>query len=147
MTLGVIFILLCLSIPDFFKQKIPLWMIGTSCVIAAGLRIVLILLGKTEISLMGFFAALLPGCVLLLLAFVTREQIGYGDGMVLMIIGILYPVWRVMAVMGISLFITSIISIFVLLLKKGNRNTRLPFIPFLFLGSLIESGLRIIENG
>ena len=94
MTIGVICILFCLSVPDFSKQKIPLWMIGTSCVIAVGLRIGFTFLGKTEISLMGFLAALLPGCVLLLLAFVTREQIGYGDGMVLMIIGILYPVGR-----------------------------------------------------
>ncbi len=147
MTIGVICILFCLSLPDYYKQKIPLWMIGISCVIAIVLRTILFFLGETDINLMGFVAALLPGCVFLLLAFVTREQIGYGDGMILTIIGILYPIWRVMVVTGIALLIISVMSIVLLVLKKGNRYTRLPFVPFLFLGSLIENGLRIMENG
>jgi len=147
MTIGVICILFCLSVPDLIKQRIPLWMIGTSCVVAVGLRTVLFFLEKTNITVAGFVAAFLPGCLLLLLAFVTREQIGYGDGMVLFIIGILYPVWRVMIVAGIALLSISIMGIFLLVIKKGNRNTRLPFVPFLFWGSLIENGLRIMENG
>lgn len=131
-------ILFSLAIPDIKKKKIPVWLLVAAGVTAVVLRIILSYLEITEASLLWSFMALIPGCFFLLLSFATKEQVGYGDGIVLFIIGILCPFWRLMMILGIALSITSFVSIFLLIVRKGNRHTRLPFVPFLWIGAIIE---------
>lgn len=68
------------------------------------------------------------------LSMVSREQIGRGDGLVIAAIGLMLGFRKCLfAVCMASIFMT-FVSVIVLLLRKGNRNTRLPFIPALFAG-------------
>lgn len=76
----------------------------------------------------------LPGALLLLLAFATRESIGTGDGMVLCILG-LFCGWRqCVAVFGMALVLSALLSMVLLLCHKAGRKTQLPFLPSLLGG-------------
>ncbi len=73
----------------------------------------------------------LIGVVLLILAKVTGEKIGYGDGWVLAVSGLYLGFRGNMYLLLLSLFGASIVSISLLLFKKATRKTELPFVSFM----------------
>lgn len=91
-------------------------------------------LSGQNISVMQSFR-LLPGALLLILSFLSREKIGYGDGICVALSGLALP--------G-NIFAQSLIYSFALILllclglifsKKATLETTLPYIPFLFAGT------------
>lgn len=82
-------------------------------------------------------AGLIPGVALLLLAYVTRESIGKGDGLVLCVVGVYCGVVRVLAVLGMALVLSSLLAMVLLVARRAGRKTELPFLPCLFAGYLL----------
>ena len=119
--------LFLLAIIDWKEKKIPVWMVVVWSVILFLIRWI------EGISLLNFIVACLPGIILFILAISSRERIGIGDALVLCILGIVYTVEKVIAILGISLFIIAVWASVLLVLKKANRNTPLPFLPCLFI--------------
>ncbi|MBD5547662.1 MAG: hypothetical protein HDQ97_09720 [Lachnospiraceae bacterium] len=72
-----------------------------------------------------------PGCVLLLLAFLTKENIGYGDGMTVLAFGLWTGGWFTLAVVCIGVMLSGIWAMVCIFRKKTEP---IPFIPFLLLG-------------
>lgn len=70
------------------------------------------------------------GILLLLFSYVTREQIGYGDGFLVLVLGM----WMDMGQLCNMLFIASIISFLTVVCLKKRE---LPFVPFLTVGYII----------
>lgn len=83
-----------------------------------------------------WWVALLPAMIWLLLCFVTKGQMGSGDGGVLLALGLLLGDKKIFYICGIALGMSFIISVFLLLTQKANGKTRLPFVPFLLGGYL-----------
>lgn len=83
--------------------------------------------------------SILPGLLLLLLGKATRESIGYGDGYLLILIGIYIGFIRTVNILIMALFLTAIISIFLLIFCKANRRMELPFIPVVLVSYLLQS--------
>lgn len=81
----------------------------------------------------------LPGIVCLFLAYVSGEQIGYGDGLVLVLTGTLLGVEIVLAIVLVALSILICFSMILLVTKKARRKTQIPFLPFLLLGEIFIS--------
>lgn len=79
---------------------------------------------------------LLPGVAALFLAFLTKEQIGYGDAVCLLILGAVMTGGVILRAALAGLFLASACSIALLIGKKANRRTTLPFLPFLTAGVL-----------
>jgi len=77
--------------------------------------------------------SLIPGGVLLLLAFAAPEGIGTGDGLVLLGIGLFLPWQQMLALLAGALALSSVWGITLMLCHRGGRKTVLPFIPFLWL--------------
>ena len=71
---------------------------------------------------------------MLLVGRVTREEVGYGDGLLLMAIGPAFGLEHIILGLFCGLFVISILSVCILVLSKGNRNTKIAFVPFLALG-------------
>lgn len=71
------------------------------------------------------------------LSVISKEQIGKGDGMVIAAVGIAFGARRCFLVLCTASFLMCIIAIGLLLLRKGARQTRLPFLPALFVGYLL----------
>ena len=78
--------------------------------------------------------SLLPGLGFFLLSFLTREKVGYGDGWVLLMIGLFLGVYRCFLILLIGLMSESVVAIVLLTLGKINRDREIPFVPFLLLG-------------
>ena len=80
--------------------------------------------------------------VLLLAAWVSREEIGYGDGAMLMASGIFLGFWR-----NVELFLTALMlivpaALFGLIVKHRRKDYRMPFLPFLFAAYVFQLGWR-----
>lgn len=76
------------------------------------------------------FKGMLPGIFLLAVAFATKKA-GYGDGIVLLLLGITPEGAGGIQLFGLSLFLISIYAAVLLALRKVHRSTRLPYLPFL----------------
>lgn len=86
------------------------------------------------------FAGILGGIVLgsLFLAFgwLTQEKIGYGDGIALIILGILGGSKTLLTVLFFAFFLSGIYGIWLLVRTKAKGTQEIPFLPFLFLGMM-----------
>ena len=124
----LIILLGIISIIDFSTKKIPV--------------VVLIVMGIVGItssiyaqqSIMSVAVALIPGIVLMAAAFLTREQIGYGDAAVVTLMGLFVTVDIVCSTMVMGLTIAGIISVILIASGRVGRKMQIAFTPFLLLG-------------
>lgn len=133
--------LIVLSIFDIRSRQIPtaLLLLGS---VPAVFHAALTLFGH-ERTPAEYAAALVPGVILLLLAFVTGK-IGYGDGWVIAIIGLLLGYRSGMTVFFISLFLSGMAGILLLLLRKVNSKSTIPYIPFVTIAVVLVWFIRNI---
>ena len=75
---------------------------------------------------------MLPGLFLLLLAYLTSEQVGYGDGLAVLILGCFLGAGKCAAVCGMAFMLSGPFTTGKICLKKEEP---VPFLPFL-LGAL-----------
>ncbi|MCR4815037.1 MAG: prepilin peptidase [Lachnospiraceae bacterium] len=87
----------------------------------------------------------MTGGVVLLIAFVTKNKIGCGDGLLLIATGALLGLKVNLFMFLFGLFLASLKGIWLLLSGKGNKNTDMPFIPFLIPGLTLT--LAVITGG
>lgn len=81
--------------------------------------------------------ALLPGVVLLLLGRITRQAVGYGDGLLLLVCG-LYLGGKEAGVLFVTgLLVLFPISLVLLISGQAKRKTQLPFAPCLLAAYLL----------
>lgn len=71
------------------------------------------------------------------LSVMSHGQIGRGDGIVIAWVGLLLGFYGCLVVVCLASFIMAFASVVVLILRRGNRYTRLAFLPALFTGYLI----------
>ena len=83
-------------------------------------------------NLISFITSFIPGIILLLLSFFTRESIGYGDSILLTLCSICVGIWNGLFIIMCSFIFSALFSLF-LLIKGKARNETIPFIPFIFL--------------
>ncbi len=119
-------------ITDIRKKKInvPLCIGG----ILAGIALS-VAFGDIRVSLTG----LIPGVCLTAIAFLSKEAIGAGDGLILMMIGSILGFWKSVAVLFTALLIAMVIALILLAVKKAGRKTSFPFVPFLLAGVTLSA--------
>lgn len=76
------------------------------------------------------------GAAALLLGFVTREKIGYGDGAMILVCGIFLGFAANLELLCIALFLVELAALFLIVVKRKGRRYQIPFIPFLLVGYL-----------
>lgn len=77
---------------------------------------------------------------ILLFARLSGQMIGYGDGAVMLNIGIAAGGRQTVLLFANALFLIAVLALFLLAFKKIRRNSSIPFIPFLaavYLGSIL----------
>ncbi len=122
--------LLTVSILDFRSRRVPFWILGAGGVMV--MPEVIRRWGDYPDILLG----MLPGFTLLAVAFATKKA-GYGDGIVLLLLGMVLGRRGGLMVFGIALFLAAVCSAFLLVIRKAGRNTKIPFLPFLAVGWVI----------
>lgn len=76
----------------------------------------------------------LPGGAMLLLAWMTKESIGYGDAWILLCMGCFMTEIQMMNLCVIALSLSGLFALFLLLVRGKSRKTQIPFVPFLLAG-------------
>lgn len=135
-TIGVFLVLTVSSVFDIRKKRIPIQVL-----IAGGIWAVICLTisavrNGAEV-LTGALPGLIPGAGLLALGFLTQQKVGYGDGILLMIMGLMEGGKMVILTFCIGLFLQSILAVLLVLVKKADKQTQIPFVPFLLTARVI----------
>lgn len=110
---------------------------------AAGVVLINILFIRS-ITIPSLLGGIAIGTLILGISYMTKGKIGKGDGILLVILGAFVGFMDMWILLLYALSISAIWSIGLLIIKKVNRNYRIPFIPFIFLGyvgSTINGGL------
>lgn len=77
---------------------------------------------------------LLPGVVLLFWGKLSEEQIGYGDGMAAVVLGLLLPGGELLLVLMMGFFLCAVSAVFLFFAGNRKKNLSVPFLPFLTAG-------------
>ena len=125
-----IFLGIC-AVCDGIQREIPLVVVWSGMIVAIALHIQG--LGGNPSWLAATFSAI-PGAMFWILSCITGEKIGYGDGWVLIMIGLFTGLWKCFLILMIGLISSSLVALILLAVRRVSRNDRLPFAPFLLLG-------------
>lgn len=85
----------------------------------------------------------LPGLICLGLGWLTGEEIGYGDGLMLLCLGCFLSLSQLLSVCLSALTLAGITAVILILVFRKGRKTEIPFVPFLLAGygiSLLGQG-------
>lgn len=125
-----------LSAIDIRFRKLPVWMLG------AGIGGAIIYqIFWSELPIVLSVAGGVTGILFLLCSKVTREAVGFGDGILILALGIYMGFWNELYLLVISFTLAAGFAMVVLVFKKFRRKTGFPFVPFLCIGYFLMIGL------
>ncbi len=131
--MGIGFMIVCIcGVSDMRKRTIPLAAVVLGGLLGLGIDVWQMSKGNISFGEVGL--AVLPGCFFLLVSFLSREKVGYGDGLLLVVVGLFTGFYRCMVMVSIGLLLLSVTALVLLVLHKVHRNSKLPFVPFLAAG-------------
>lgn len=133
---GAVGLLAAGGIFDIKSKKIPFAVLG-----AGGIWSVIGLVFKAAETgipqtLLFVLTAIVPGAILVVLSFLTEKKIGYGDGIVLMILGCMEGAETAFLVFCTGLFLQSLFAVGLLIVKKADKQSCIPFVPFLLVARI-----------
>lgn len=129
---GICTYLFCLSIYDIKFRELPDWFHLIPLLLYAYL---FARKGLPFTVMSGLLMALIVGVILLIVFLVRRDAIGLGD-IKAMTICSFYVAGMMPGIMIKGMLAAFLFSLVLLILKKVNTKSGIPFIPFLFLGAL-----------
>ncbi len=128
----ILIVLIFASVEDFFRKEISLWMPVICALISLACIVTDYLYKETDI--MNVFLSLLPGAVLVFIAFVTSQAIGYGDGLMALSFAPVLGFEMTCIVILAGMMMSMVYSIFLLIVRQSDKKTSFAFVPFLTVG-------------
>lgn len=117
------------AIEDFWRKTVSVRYLPVFALIGIVLHLYL-----KDMTVLGMIFGMLSGTAVLGLSLLTRESIGKGDGILLIVTGIFLGGVDNFELLCISLFYAALFSFIMLLTGIYKKNQEIPFVPFLFLG-------------
>ena len=118
-----------LAVEDIRRKEMSWWKLGVlACICLIGC------ICMPQKDLWSMAGGLMIGLCMVGISFLSKEQIGIGDGVVTGMLGCLLGARGCLVMLCIASCLMAVISIGILILKKGNRKTTLPFAPALLGG-------------
>ena len=127
---------------DLRKKKISnqyLWLGGI-----AGITYSLIIMITGGFVWKERFMAILPGVLILAIAKITNEKIGYGDGWVILVLGNFMKFYEICIMFQLAIILTAVVSGILLCTKKAGREHKIPFLPFLWAAYTCQWGIMYV---
>ena len=118
-----------LAIVDFKKKQVS----NVLLLIVSGIVIINYVIFK-PVTIMSLIGGILVGVILLGISYITRQKIGAGDGLLVMILGAYLGFEGIGVMLLYALTLSAIWSGLLLIIKKVNRHYTIAFIPFIFIG-------------
>lgn len=130
------------SIYDWKYRGLPKWYLLLGLAVGA-LRIgIYIYTGELYWGII--VEALFPGMAMLALSRLSKEHVGGGDGMVLLGMGGCMEYMEVMYSLWVALFMVFLTGSVLVIFKGIRYNVKIPFVPFLSIGSMVVLGGELI---
>ena len=143
--LSILLLVIC-SYTDIRERGISIRVLAVFIVSSAALMISTYMLGDRygvikrsliyEPDPINILLSLLPGIILLIISFISREAIGRGDVYVVSLLGFMTGIDRILAILLISMLSCGIFGLAYMVMKGKSRKDTLPYVPFL-LGAYI----------
>lgn len=89
---------------------------------------------RRELPLELYVLGALVGGMFLVISKVTKEGFGYGDSLLILIIGIGVGFWDLISLLVFSFAGSAVVAAVALVIGKFQRKMTLPFVPFLGMG-------------
>lgn len=113
---------------DLKYKKIPAWLLLFMAI--TGIFYVIMMGDCRNISR---YMGASTGLLFFVFSFLTHEAIGKGDALLFVILGWYLGVYQLILVLFVAFTFSSIFSVVLLFMKKGNYKTSFPFVPFLYI--------------
>ena len=136
----IVFLIPC-AITDLKSKTIPIWW---TVVFGISAMIYQIFWKKQKLEAILF--SMIIGVTLLVAAKISNQRIGYGDGIIFLILGLWIGFWDGISLLFFSLILSSIISVYLIIVRRKGRDYRIPFIPFVTAGYIILEGARFLSS-
>lgn len=124
-----------LAVMDIRTKKLHLGLLISGFLIsAAGWKY------RVDIQPVCLIAGFMAGVICMFISRITEESIGYGDSILVMVLGSFLGIWELLYVMLFASGFASVFSVVMILNKKMNRKAVIPFVPFLasgYIGGMI----------
>ena len=117
---------------DWKYKEIPLWIS-----LLGGIAGVCICVIEKRMPL-DILLACIPGTIALIISKLTKEVIGYGDGIVLTAMGVYLPLKELISIGMLAFMMAGIVALVLLVIFRKNGNYRIAFLPFLGIAYLIN---------
>lgn len=140
-TISEIFMLLFLFVAafiDYRKREIPIFLPIVGFVPA----ITISLIAKTP-TLLELALGIAVGAIALLLGKLTKQAIGYGDGLILICTGAALGFAKNLIMLAIALIIAACVCALLMFVKRKKKKDSVAFIPFLLSGYVVTMALFI----
>lgn len=128
----ILFLLILCSITDIKERKIY----AEVCIIFMLIGVILEFIIRQR-NLLDICLGILPGIFIYMVFIVTREGIGKGDAMVFITTGVFMGIINSIFLLIFSLILVGITAFIIIILKKGNKKTKIPFVPFVTISFII----------
>lgn len=73
------------------------------------------------------------GLIFLLASRVTEESFGYGDSILILIMGGFLGFWNILSLLTAAFLMAAVFSVIMLIRKRFSRKSAFPFVPFLMI--------------
>lgn len=117
---------------DLKNKEIPLWL----SLVGGGVGVIFCI--KEGRGVVEVLIACGLGIVTLLFSKITKEVIGYGDGILLIVMGIYLSFEELISVVMVAFGIAGVVALVLLVVFRKNSKYELPFVPFLSLAYALE---------
>lgn len=128
-----------LGVRDLRHGSVPLKWLLAGALLLPGMGVMMCL--SEQVSLIELLIGIIPGLLMLVVARVTQKA-GYADGIVLLEVGLCRGYRQCIPLFCFSLLLLALVSAVLLVLKKVHRNTKIPYLPFVFAVFCIQELMR-----
>ena len=115
------------ALNDLLRREIKILYL----IITAGIGITALIFSGDKSEIFSSIMGIGIGLLIIVMAYLTQGGIGYGDGLLLCVTGLLIGLRGNIILLFMGCFFSAIVSMFLLVIKKADRKTPLPFVPFL----------------
>lgn len=128
----ILFLLLGIcAVFDSIRQEIPLAVVWLGIALAVLWHL---WDGQEEMTWVTAVLSVFPGAAFWAVSFLTGEKVGYGDGWMLVMIGLFTGPGTCFMILLTGLMLESVVVLVLLAVRKISTDKTVPFAPFLLMG-------------
>lgn len=126
--MGVLILLVLCSISDIKEKKVY----SLPCFVFMMIGIIMESMIKQK-GILYIVSGMLPGVLIYIAGIMTGGGIGKGDAIIFIVTGVFIGLKKSLILLVCSLIVINIIGLFILIFRRGNMKTKIPFVPFILI--------------